>query len=237
MKLKKKEIAITLGVMCLVLSFGIAVQLKTTKNLVQAAGKTYRENNLRDEVLKWKEQYDRIYEELEIAEKNLEKERKVSISSDENSVSKQEELKKLNTYLGLTDVAGEGVIITLRDNTESKLGIADDIVHDADLRAIVNELKNNGAEAISINNKRIVPSTAITCAGTVIQVNNEIVGSPFVIKAIGDQNMINNIARSGGYLYQLKTEYGINVDIKKSNDIKIEKYNGVLTDKYIKTVE
>ena len=180
--MKKKQIGITLGIMCLLLTFGIGIQLKTTKNLVSTAGSTYRENGLRDEVLKWKEQYDRIYETLENAEQQLEKERQVSILDDDTSVEKQEELKKLNTYLGLTDVRGEGIIITLRDNTNSILGLAEDLVHDGDLRAIVNELKNNGAEAISINGQRIVPSTSITCAGTVIQVNNEIVGSPLYSK-------------------------------------------------------
>lgn len=237
MKIKKQQIAITLGIMCLLLVFGIGIQLRTTQNLVSTAGSTYRENGLRDEVLKWKEQYDRIYVELENAEKQLEKERQVSISSDENSVEKQEELKKINTYLGLTDVEGPGVIITLRDNTNSMLGIADDLVHDNDLREIVNILKNNRAEAISINGQRIVPSTAITCAGTVIQVNNEIVGSPFVIKAIGNQNMIDNLTMSGGYIYWLVNRYGIDVKVEKSDKIKIEKYTGVLTNKYITTVE
>ena len=94
--MKKKQIAITLGIMCLLLTFGIGIQLKTTKNLVSTAGSTYRENGLRDEVLKWKEQYDSKYEELEKIEADLEKERKVSISSEDSSVEKQEELKKLN---------------------------------------------------------------------------------------------------------------------------------------------
>ncbi len=236
MKIRKTQVAITLGVMCFVLVFGIRIQLKTTESLVTTAG-TYRENGLRDEVLRWKEQYDRAYEQLENAEEQLEKERQVSISSDDSSVEKQQELKRINTYLGLTDVQGEGIIITLRDNTNSILGIADDIVHDGDLRTIVNELKNNGVEAISINGQRIVPSTAITCAGTVIQVNNEIVGSPFVIKAIGDQNMFNNITRPGGFVYSLIEDYGLNVKVDRSDEIKIDKYNGVLTDKYIQTVK
>ena len=168
----------------------------------------------------------------------MEKERQVSISSDDASVEKQEELKKLNTYLGLTDVEGEGMIITLHDNTASKIGTSADIIHDGDLRAIVNELKNNGVEAISINGQRIVPTTTINCAGTVIQVNSEIVGSPFVIKAIGDQNRINNLTRPGGYLELLQNKYGFsNIETKKSDNIVIEKYNGVLTDKYIKNVE
>lgn len=235
-KIKKKHIAITLGIMCLLLTFGIMTQLKTTENLVSAAGGTYRENSLRDEVLKWKEKYDRTYEELQNADKQLEKERQVSITNDDASGDKQKELKKLNTYLGLTDVQGEGMIITLRDNTTSKLATSEDLVHDGDLRAVVNELKNNGVEAISINGQRIVPTTAITCAGTIIQVNNEIVGSPFVIKAIGDQNRINNLLRPRGYLDLLQGA-GISVETKKSDNILIEKYNGVLTDKYIKNVE
>lgn len=234
MKLKKEQVAITLGIMCFVLVFGIGMQLKTTKNLEQAVGSTYRENALRDEVLKWKEQYDHIYDTLENAEKQLEKERKVSISSDDNSVEKQKELKELNMYLGLTEVEGEGITVTLRDNTSSLISTANDLVHDGDLRAVVNELKNAGAEAISINGQRIVPSTSINCVGTVIQVNDEVVGAPFVIKAIGNKTNLNSgITRPGGFIEWLVSD-GINVETKESDNIKINKYNGVLTDKYIK---
>lgn len=238
MKLKKNQVAITLGLMCFLLTFGICMQLKTTKSLVSTAGNsTHKENSLRDEVLKWKENYDHIYAELEASEAQLEKERKVSISSsDDSSVEKQEELKKVNTYLGLTDVAGEGITITLRDNTTSLISSASNLVHDSDLLYVVNELKNTGAEAISINGQRIVPTTSITCAGTVIQVNNEIVGSPFVIKAIGDPNMINNVMRSGGFIERLQRD-GINVEAKKGDNIKIEKYNGVLNFKNTQTVK
>lgn len=234
MKLKKEQVAITLGIMCFILTFGIGIQLKTTKNLEQAVGSTYRENALRDEVLKWKEQYDHVYATLENAEKQLEKERKVSISSDDNSVKKQKELKELNMYLGLTDVEGEGVTITLRDNTSSLISTAEDLVHDGDLRAVVNELKNAGAEAISINGQRIVPSTSINCVGTVIQVNDEVVGGPFIIKAIGNkENLKGGVMRPGGFIELLISD-GINVETKVSDNIKINKYNGVLTDKYIK---
>lgn len=233
MKLKKEQVAITLGIMCFVLVFGIGIQLKTTKNLEQAAGSTYRENALRDEVLKWKEQYDRVYATLENAEKELEKERKVSISSDDKSVEKQKELKDLNMYLGLTEVEGEGITITLRDNTSSLIASSEDIVHDGDLRAVVNELKNANAEAISINGQRIVPSTPIICVGTVIQVNDEVVGSPFTIKAIGHKENLSNVTRPGGYL-DLLISVGINVEVKKNDNIKINKYNGILTNRYIK---
>lgn len=235
--MKKKQIAITLGIMCFILTFGIMLQLNTIKEAVATVGQGVKENSLRDEVLKWKEKYDRIYDELQNSEKQLEKERQVSISNDSTSVEKQERLKELNTYLGLTDVVGEGVIITVQDNTSSILGTANDLVHDSDLRKLINEIKNTNAEAISINGQRIVSSTAINCVGSLIQVNNESIGSPFVIKVIGDKNTLhNNLLRPGSWLALLE-DCGLIIDVEKSDEITIEKYKGVLTDKYIKSME
>ena len=235
--MKKKQIAITLGVMCFILTLGIVLQLNTINDAVQTVGQGTKDNSLRDEVLKWKEKYDNTYEQLEKAEKELEKERQASTSTAASSLEKQERLKELNTYLGLTDVTGSGIIITLQDNTSTKLVSSKDLVHDGDLRAVINEIKNVGADAISINDQRIVQSSTINCAGAIVQINDESIGSPFVIKVIGDQtNLYYNLTRPGSYIDRLK-EDGIVVDVKRSDNITIEKYNGVLTTKYIKNVE
>lgn len=227
--MNKNKIAITLGIMCMLLTIAIAVQIRTTKNNSLTVGQTLKENSLRDEVLKWKEKYDNKYKELEVAKKQLEKERQQSTSTDENSIKKQEELKKINAYLGLADVEGEGLIITVKDNTStSKMGTAEDVAHDGDIRELVNELKNAGAEAISVNDQRITPYTAINCIGTVVLVNDERIGVPFVIKAIGNQERLwGALTRPGGFVEILKS-WGINVDIKKVNNVQIGKYTGVL---------
>lgn len=187
-------------------------------------------------MLRWKERYDRTYAELENVEKTLEAERKISTSTDSGTIEKQERLKELNTYLGLTDVTGSGVIITVQDNTSSKLVTSGDLVHDGDLRAIVNEIKNIGADAISINGQRIVQSTVINCAGAIVKINGETVGAPFVIEAIGNDYLRYNLVRPGSYLYYMN-EAGIKVNIEKSDNITIKKYNGVLTNKYIRNAE
>lgn len=191
---------------------------------------------MRDQVLRWKERYDRTYAELENSEKILETERKTSTSTDSGTIEKQERLKELNTYLGLTDVTGSGVIITVQDNTSSKLVTAGDLVHDGDLRAIVNEIKNIGADAISINGQRIVQSTVINCAGAIVKINGETVGAPFVIEVIGNDYLRYNLVRPGSYLYYMIDD-GIKVNIEKSDNITIKKYNGVLTNKYIRNAE
>ena len=96
----------------------------------------------------------------------------------ESDVETQEKIKKYEIILGLTKVQGEGVTITVADNNEQKdnssfasINNSNYLVHDGNLVAIINELKIAGAEAISINGKRIVNSTSINCAGNVIQIN------------------------------------------------------------------
>lgn len=166
----KNKIAITLGIVCLILTIAICVQINTIKRTNVAVGQTFEENDLRDEVLKWKEKYDNIANELDDAEKRLAKVREQSTQDDTISSQKEEQITLNNNVLGITNLEGQGIEIDLRDDpnaTRETIGVLDDIsyhiVHDADLRVIVNELKNAGAEAISINGQRLVNTTAITC--------------------------------------------------------------------------
>ena len=78
----KKQVAITLGIVCFVLTIGIMIQLNTIKDAVQSVGQDAKDNALKDEVLKWKERYDRAYQELEASEEQLNKERQESLSTD-----------------------------------------------------------------------------------------------------------------------------------------------------------
>ena len=142
--------------------------------------------------------------------------------------------------IGLSEVNGSGVIITVADSdidANSVLDSNDLLVHDKDILKIINELKNAGAEAISINDQRIVITTSIICGGNIININGERIGSPFEIKAIGSPEALANLTRPGGYLSTLKTDRKLNVDLKKSNDITIPKYSGVLSFKYLSKVE
>ena len=241
--MNKKQIAITLGIMCLILTMGIIIQIRTIKSTNKVVSQSFTSNNLRDQVLKWKEKYDNLYEELQEAQATLEKTRNEASKNTEGSEEKEAALKKNNILIGLTDVEGEGVTITLKDNTSissGSLSITDDVsnylVHNSDLISVVNELKNAGAEAISINDQRIVINTAINCAGNVITVNDQKISSPFVIKAIGNSSyMYSALTRPGGIIESFNS-YLI-TSVKESNNITIKKYTGVISSKYMKNVE
>ena len=240
--MNKKVISLTIGAICFILVLAIVIQVKTIKNTNSIVNYTLSNNNdLRDDLLRWKEKYDSVNTEVTKAEKKLEETRQLAIQNSPDSIKKEQELNINNTALGLTDVSGQGVIVTLKDNqgvTNENIGITDYIrsylVHDANLREIVRKLKISGAEAISINDERIVNDTSIICSGNVIRVNDKKVSSPFEIKAIGSPELLyGNLDET---ITRLNNS-GIIVDIKKQDNVKINKYDGVINFNYAKTVE
>lgn len=241
MQLNKKQVAITLGAMCLILSAGICIQIRTMDNASTTASRNLSDNELRDNVLKWKEKYDNISQELKKAEKTLEKVRQSATQNDSTASAKEEELKKNNTLLGLTNVVGQGIVIEIADGDNPILAIdnpSDLLVHNDDLMSLVNELNNAGAEAIEINGQRIVNNSSITCEGNIIKVNGEKIGSPFTIKAIGSQALLyGSITRSGSYLDLMKNR-GVNVkSVSQKDKAHISKYNGTISYNYIQTAK
>ena len=238
--MNRKIVAITLGIMCMILTATIAMQYKTVSNATKIAG-TSMNSELKTEVLRWKEKYEAIYAELGKSEQQLEAIRELASNNDESSSKLQQQLKTLNALIGTTDVQGPGIVITIADNssvTSENIGLLDNIsnylVHDKDLLRLVNELKNAGAEAISINDERIIHTTSITCDGNVILINDNKVSSPFVIKVIGSQEtLLGAIERPGGLLDKELYRFGLVSSIEKQDSVLIYKYKGVINYKTI----
>ena len=236
----KKVVAAVLGVMCFLLTIGIFVQIKTVKNNNSTVSNNYEENSLRAEVLKYKEKYDNKYKELEKAEEKLEQERESSTKNDGELQSKEEEITEGNKITGLTEVTGAGVIVTLTDSKKdisSSLNPSDLIVHDLDVLSVINELKNAGAEAISINDQRIINMSDIVDINSdyssFIKINGQRILSPYTIKAIGDPTyMESSLIGNGGVVDTMK-KTGQDITIDKPNNVKILKYNGEIKTKYI----
>lgn len=238
--MKKKQIAITLGIMCLILTIAISVQIRTTQNSNSTVAQSLIDDSLRDEVLRWKERYDNAYTELTESEKQLTEVRQAATQNDTTATAKQEQINENNMLLGTVEVQGPGLQITLEDNNAAAVGLLDPssvLVHYDDILQVVNALNNAGAEAISVNGQRIITTTAITCEGNVIKVNGEKISSPFVIKAIGSQGALYGaLTMAGGYLDILQ-DYGVIVKTEQVDNLIVEKYNGIISYKYVKNAE
>ena len=131
--------------------------------------------------------------------------------------------------LGNTDVYGEGVIITLSSTNERD-------VKYRDLLELINELRYAGAEAISINDVRILGSTYVAQPdGVLMLIKGQRITSPYVIKAIGNQTYLSSMLnlKDSGYIDKAKA-VGLNVKLETGKNIKILKYSGEMEIKYMK---
>lgn len=236
--MQKNKIAIILGIVCMVLTISIAVQIRTIENATSTVGTGISDNSgLKDEFLKSQEEYNTAYKKLEEAEKKLEEVRNQATQNSETDSNTEIEIKEDRKLLGLTEVTGQGFIIKLDDNREINgsevLNVSDYLVHEGDLTYIVNELFNAGADAIAINDQRITSKTSILCDGNIIRINGEIVSVPITIQAIGyPERMDYALNRPGGYL-EILANAGVQVYVQKSEKITLPKYEGVYNSEYL----
>ena len=99
---------------------------------------------------------------------------------------------------------------------------------------IVNYLRDAGAEAISINNQRVINNTYITLINnSFIKVNSKRVTSPYEIKAIGNSEYLkSSLIGNGGYAEKI-TSLGQQIKIEEKKKVNIQKYDEEITTKYI----
>lgn len=216
----KIALTISVGFTALILSAVIFTQFKTVEQTDITAIETMRETELRTELSTWKTKYDEISLKLNETQAKLD-EYKTELAnvSDASSVAKQE-VASYEKALGYTDVQGQGIIITLEDNEYKN-------IESYDLLVLVNELKLAGAEAISINDERVVSTTDITMINNrIILVNTRRISGPYIIKAIGDKKYLESaITIKGGYLDEM-TANEKTIKYEVQDNILITKHNG-----------
>ncbi len=117
---------------------------------------------------------------------------------------------------GLAEMSGSGVVIKLYDAPEGYT--ASDIIHDSDVRDVVNELFAAGAKGVAVGGQRLIATSAIRCVGPVIRVNQkEISANPVVIEAVGDPEVLS----SGLDIIRFSLEFHRNfrIEIEKKDNV------------------
>ena len=216
--MKDKGLMIGLAITCFVLAFALTLQIRTMSIEDSVVSQTFADEELKDSLLQWKEKYEKASQNLDKSNKELDVIRQSASTNASDSEEKTAQIKKNNLLLGLTNVQGKGIVIELADGKTNiqMLDASSLLIHDGNLRDIVNELANAGAEAIEINGQRIVNSTYIVCAGNVILVNGEKISSPCVIKAIGNQeSLYGAVERAGRNLAKYENEQSISTGKKR----------------------
>ena len=229
MKKGKITMVITIAIACLILIAVMTMQFKIVNETNITDIENMREAELTTELANWKSKYEEINLKYEEVQNTINEYKQTQTSTQETSNLVDKELEQANAIMGLTDVEGEGIVITLNDVKSEDVR---DITSD-DLLLIVNSLKSAGAEAISINEERIINMTDIVdIVYQFIKVNGQRIFSPYIIKAIGDPSYLeSSLIGNGGHVDDLR-KIGYNVLIEKQN-VKIEKYRDEIKTKYI----
>lgn len=209
---------IAMMLVCILLGIMLALQYKSVNyNQSLASFENKRLEELKDDLITLQNQKNSLQERLSELEEENQTYAKVKAGDSEAAQQIQNNLKKARVFAGLEEVKGKGIVITLDNNVFIH-------VKDYDILNVVNELRASGAQAISVNDERVVAMTEIREAGQYIMINGKQFNAPFVIKAISDpDDLERSLTLIGGVVEGLEEDQ-LNVTIKKSEDIVIGKF-------------
>ncbi len=119
----------------------------------------------------------------------LERETGTSVIS--TDISRQADT--LAPQIGLGPVAGPALRVTLDDagytldTLPEGYTVDDVVVHQQDVQGVVNALWAGGAEAMMIQDQRIVSTSAVRCVGNTLYLQGRVYSPPYTITAVGDR--------------------------------------------------
>ena len=230
MNKEKIVMTITIGLSTFILVAIMFMQFKVVKQADITSIETMTESELRSELISWRGKYEELQVKNQDIVTKLKEYQEEYKSDEETEKLLEEELNSLRILLGETNVQGQGITITI-----SETGVEEDKINYEDLLYIVNALKGAGAEAISVNNQRIINRTDIVTINldTYIKINGKRILSPYTIKAIGNQTYLESaLLGSGGYVDELE-KWGFQINIQRSDNVQISAYSNELSTKYI----
>ncbi len=211
-----KQGRVALAFVCVVLGIMLAVQFRTTQDIRSTIP------------------FQRV-EDLSLRLKQMEKERDTALrqlqevqnSTLSETITKEAELFRMAA--GYLPVQGSGVVVTIDDSKRAmKPGENPNLylIHDDDMLKVINELWAAGAEAISINEQRLVVGSEIRCAGPTISVNNSRYSPPYEIRAIGDPKTMDAALKMRGGVIETLQFWGIQATVKTQQIVKIAAFKG-----------
>lgn len=230
MGVSRIQIYITIVCLCAgyLITFSYTFTQKQEVHGVDTLQRWYEEDQMREKLVEVSQDNIQLEQQLrELQHKVIETE--AELSSAQNDISYvHEDLEAHRLLSGLSQAQGPGIIITLEDSAYANdaQNPNDYIVHEQDVRRVVNELFSAGAEGLSINGQRFIHSSSIRCVGPTIIVNGVKSTAPFQIKAIGNsETLYQALLLPGGVVDVLKS-WGISVKLDQDSELEIPAYLG-----------
>ncbi len=236
MKIKDR---IVVGFVCVVLGIGMATQYKLIQNnYLNGLSPSKRQSDLTNEYINLKKEKDRLIVKLEESQNILITLEAAASEKNDTIKDLQEKIADYEILAGMRAVIGPGVVITI-DNPPGDFFNENGKVEERyiEILSLVNELNSSGAEAISINEQRIISLSGIRTAGRELIINGVPQTAPIVVRAIGKKQALEgSITPRGGIVATIREGTKLLVDVKVMDEVKIPKYTGTINFKYIKPI-
>jgi uncharacterized protein YlxW (UPF0749 family) len=232
---KISKISIVLMIIGVAIGLFFSAQWKTKQTRVSDPLSPYL--SLQDTKINLTNEQESLKKEINDLQTKI-KDEESKLKKYSSNTAKLEELEKDRKLIGLTETKGSGLAIKI-DDSKNVLTSSDSIAHAADLRDLVNFLWGMGAQAIEINNERIVFPTSIDCIVNTVMINLTKTTSPFTVKVIGNGQKIKEqleIESNLSNLHKRVKDEGLIFEIKEEQDITIAPYNGSYNIEYAKIV-
>jgi uncharacterized protein YlxW (UPF0749 family) len=147
-------------------------------------------------------------------------------------------LQQARISAGLIALTGTGIVLQLEDSRRPVPpdgSEADYLVGSRDIRTVVEELWDAGAEAVAVNGERITTSTAIIDVGTSLLVNSAYLTPPYQVTGLGAPDLYDTLSASPGFVDFVRARgegYGIQISLAEPESVDVPAFVGTVTLRY-----
>ncbi len=143
----------------------------------------------------------------------------------------------LAPLVGTQKVRGPSVTVSLDDAHRSAASLPkpygpdDIVVHQQDVQGVVNALWTGGAEAMMIQDQRVISTSAVQCVGNTLLLQGRVYSPPYVITAIGDPTVLR-AALDRDSSVKIYREWvdavGLGWDVQQADESELPAYTGTI---------
>lgn len=234
--MKNYKYQIAVAIVCLVLGIMVSLQFRTVKQGVGPVSE-YRARELAAQLKKVREENVKLLNVKNDYESKIKEYEDTASQGSVYAKLLKEELDQARIIAGIEDVEGPGLTVVVDDLKFSEK-VNYPLISYSMLLELLNELNAAGAEAVSINDQRIISTSEIRQIGGIhININTVSYAPPFLFKAIGNPKTLEAALRMREGIVEKLENSGVAVTITQGELIKIAKYNGVIQRKYAEVVD
>lgn len=229
--IKRKISKFLFFMLSFIIGITLVLQLRLVESMNNGQSISDKAAHLQVELTNIKDRKIKLENEIKEVEDKIAELNNTEMESNSLHERLKSDIQMYELQLGYKKSQGEGIQLELLLQDKESYDV---IINNYDIiLSIINKLNAAGAEAIAINDERIVANTNIKYDKGELFINSNPVKPPFIFKAIGNPDTLEaSLSIRYGILWELKNNYGINSKIDKFEKIELPMYTKEIVYKF-----